>query len=98
MASNPVSRSQAYSGSRECPAGVRPASSAHDDFADLDHRSLVSVVWDIPHDLLRVRPKAGLKGLDRIAEDVAHANVCRWCSRGSTSEALVNCVVLAGIA
>src|SRR5262245_3769646 len=72
--------------------------SAHYDFAYLDNRGQVSVVSDVPHDLRRMRSKTGLKRFDRVAEDVAHSNVCRGGVRRSASEALVDRVVLTSIA
>src|SRR5207244_649584 len=53
------------------PRGKRSASSADDDLTDLDDRGLVGIVWDVLHDLLRMRPKSGLECLDRVTEDVA---------------------------
>src|SRR4029077_10078732 len=80
------------------PMATNLSTSGHYDFTDLNDRSLVSVVRDVRHNLLRVRSKTGLKGFDRVAEDVAHSNVCRRSIRRSTSEPLVDRVVLAGIA
>src|SRR5689334_6605669 len=71
--------------------------SAYDHSTDLDDRSLVGVVRDVAHDFLRVWPEAGLKRLDRVAEDVAHADVCGRCTGRAAGEALVDRVVLAGI-
>src|SRR5690242_6521720 len=71
---------------------------ADDHFADLDYRRLVSIVRNVGHDLLGVRPEAGLEGLDGVAEDVAHADISRGSAGGAAGEALVDGVVLAGIA
>ena len=38
--------------------------STHDDFADLNDRSLVGVVWNVSHDLLRVWTEPSLKSLN----------------------------------
>src|SRR5215213_3748442 len=71
--------------------------SADDDFADLDDRGLVGIVGDICHDLGGMRPKAGLEGFDRIAENVTHADIGRGSAGGCTGHALVDRVGLTGI-
>jgi len=72
--------------------------SADDDFADLDHRGLVGIVRDISHDLLGMRPEAGLEGLDRVTEDVTHSDIGCGSPGCATGHALVDRVGLARIA
>ena len=43
--------------------------------ADLNHGLKVGVVLEVLHDLIRVRAEPGLERLDRVTEDVAHADV-----------------------
>src|SRR6188472_4219951 len=64
--------------------------SADDDFADLHDRRYVRVVLDVAHDLLGVRSEGGLVRLDRVAEDVAHADIGRRCAGSAAAEALVD--------
>src|SRR3954454_10898455 len=71
--------------------------SADDDFADLDDRGLVGIVRDVGHDLLGMRAKAGLEGLDRVAEDVTHSDIGGGCAGYATGHALVDRVGLARI-
>ena len=71
--------------------------SANDDFTDLDDRRLIGIVWDVRHNLLGMRPKTGLEGFDRVAEDVAHSDICRGSAGRSTGQTLVNRVGLASI-
>src|SRR5229473_5268625 len=73
------------------------ASSAYHDFADLDDRGLVGIVWNVCHDLLGMRPKTSLECLDRVAEDVTHSDIRRRSAGCSTRKALVNSVGLASI-
>src|SRR5262245_14783716 len=68
---------------------------AHDDFADLYDRCLVGVVRDVRHNLLCVGSKTSLKRFHRIAEDVAHSNICCRSAGCSTCEALINGIILA---
>src|SRR5229473_7798998 len=71
------------------------ASSAYHDFADLDDRGLVGIVWNVCHDLLGMRPKTSLECLDRVAEDVTHSDISCGSSGRSTREAFVYSIVLA---
>jgi hypothetical protein len=68
------------------------------DFTDLNDRGLVGVIYNVSHDLLRVWPEASLKGLNGVAEDVAHAHVRGRCARRSAGKAFVNRVILAAVA
>src|SRR5690349_12834687 len=77
---------------------VEATLSAYDDFTDLDDRRLVGVVRDIRHDLLGVRPEAGLEGFDRVAEDMTHSDIGGGCAGCAAGHALVDRVGLAGIA
>ena len=56
-------------------------------------RSVSSVL----HDLFGVRGEAGLKGVDRVAEDRAHADIGGRCLRSAASDALVCRAVPAGV-
>jgi hypothetical protein len=49
--------------------------SADNHVADLNHRRLIGIVRNVRHDLLRVRAEASLKRFDRVAMDMAHADV-----------------------
>src|ERR1700712_4435868 len=64
--------------------------SADDDFADLHDRRDVGIVLDVAHDLLGVRPEAGLERLDRVGEDMTHADIGRRRAGGAAAEALVD--------
>ena len=56
---------------------ILTAPSADDDFTDLDHRAQIGIVRNVAHDLLGMRAKPGLEGLDRVAEDVTHSDIGR---------------------
>src|SRR5450631_1110944 len=79
------------------PAGPGRGST-DDDFADLDHRRQIGVVLDVGHDLLCIRPEAGLERLDALAVDVAHADIGRRRSGRCTRQTLVDRVGLAVLA
>src|SRR4029079_16060408 len=72
--------------------------SADDDFADLHDRRDVGVVLDVAHDLLGVRSEGGLVRLDRVAEDVTHADIGRGRAGSAAAETLVDRIGLARIA
>src|SRR6202051_3448531 len=73
-----------------------PRSPAPDhDLADLDYGSLVGVVGNVSHDLLGVGTEAGLEGLDGFAKNMAHADLSRRGTRGSTCNSLVHRVIFA---
>src|SRR4029079_18545429 len=72
--------------------------SADDDFADLHDRRDVGVVLDVAHDLLGVRSEGGLVRLDRVAEDVTHADIGRGRAGSAAAETLVARIGLARIA
>jgi hypothetical protein len=74
------------------------ASSAYDDFADLDDRGLVGIVCDVCHDLRGMRPETSLERLDRVAEDVTHSDIRRGSAGRSTRKTLVHGIGLARIA
>jgi hypothetical protein len=63
--------------------------------AYLYHRLEVGIIRDVLQDLVRVRAEAGLERLDRVTEDVAHADVGWRSVRRSAGETLVDRVVLA---
>src|ERR1700749_627447 len=67
-------------------------------FTDLYDRRKIGVVGNIAHDLRRVRPEAFLKRLDRIAIDMAHANVGGSRAGRAAGKTLVHRIELAGIA
>src|SRR5580692_8876820 len=77
---------------------LRRSDSADDDLADLNHRSEVGVIGDVAHDFLGVRTEATLKGLHRVAENVAHANMGARRPRSAARQPLVDRVVLAAVA
>src|SRR6202035_700033 len=83
-AHGPVRRRKADAGApRKIGRGPSSGSGSPDhDLADLDYGSLVGVVGNVGHDFLGVRTEARLEGLDRIAENMAHADVSRRGSRG----------------
>src|SRR4051812_20868304 len=68
-----------------------------DDFADLHHRGDVGVVGDVAQDLLGVRSKTLLEGIDRVGEDVAHADIGGGIARRAAGKPLVDRVIFAGI-
>src|SRR6516225_7387037 len=74
------------------------APSADDDLADLDHRRDVGVILDVAHDLLAVLAHSGLKGLQRINEDVAHPDIGRGRAGSAARKSLINRVIFAGLA
>src|SRR5208283_4288223 len=65
-------------------------SSANNHLADLNHRIKIGVIRNVAHDLLRVRSKAALKGVDGIAVDMTHADVGRWRVRSPSRESFVD--------
>src|SRR5579871_6450710 len=81
----PAGCSQDFTGTR-----ARTALVADHNLADLDHRREVGVVRDIAHDLLAVLAHAGLEGLERVDEDVAHAHIGRGCPGRAAGKSLVN--------
>src|SRR5262249_16848799 len=74
------------------------ALSTDNDFADLDHRAYVGIVCNVGHDLLGVRPEAGLERLNRVTKDVAHSHIGCGSSGCSARKSFVDGVILAGIA
>ena len=61
---------------------------AYDDFADLNHRRQIRVVGNVSHDLLGMRPKAVLEGLDGVAVDVTHSDKGRGSAGRSTRDSI----------
>src|ERR1700733_5194875 len=55
----------------------------------------VCVVGSVGENLVRVRTESGLEGLDRIAKNVAHADVGCGFAGSAARESLVNRVILA---
>src|ERR1700675_4717012 len=74
------------------------STSADHHLADLNHRRQIGIVRDVAHDLLGMRSEAALKGVDRIAVDVAHANVRCGGARSAARQTLVDSVEFAVIA
>src|ERR1022692_5272344 len=80
---------------RAADCTVAGSLACHDDLADLNHRTSIGVVRDIGQALLRMRTESRLKGLNRLAENVAHRHVRGRRTGSAARESLVHRVVLA---
>ena len=78
---------------RACSRPIARSSTLYDHLAYLNYGGQIGVVRNVGHDLFRVRPETRLKRLDRITEDVTHADVGRRSAGCAAGKSLVDGVV-----